>query len=109
MAQEEQMKIFWSVFGAFLAAVMVIVTLTRPKFSGSFAWRLLDLSVGGIFIYAGVLKVLDPVQFANDIDNYKTLPWFFSVCGWRFTCRGWKSSAASQSSSVFSIAVDCRS
>jgi hypothetical protein len=79
MGQEEQMKIFWSVFGAFLAAVMVIVILTRQKFSGSFAWRLLDLSVGGIFIYAGVLKVLDPVQFANDIDNYKTLPWFVSV------------------------------
>ncbi len=29
--------------------------------------------------HAGVVKVLDPVQFANDIDNYKTLPWFVSV------------------------------
>jgi putative oxidoreductase len=44
-----------------------------------FVWRILDLVVGGIFIYAGVLKVLDPVQFANDIDNYKSLPWFVSV------------------------------
>jgi putative oxidoreductase len=42
-------------------------------------WRILDLIVGGIFIYAGAIKVLDPVQFANDIDNYKTLPWFISV------------------------------
>ena len=42
-------------------------------------WRIIDLIVGGIFIYAGALKVLDPVQFANDIDNYKTLPWFVSV------------------------------
>jgi len=42
-------------------------------------WRIVDLIVGGIFVYAGVLKVLDPVQFANDIDNYKTLPWFVSV------------------------------
>jgi uncharacterized membrane protein YphA (DoxX/SURF4 family) len=41
-------------------------------------WRIVDLIVGGIFIYAGVLKVLDPVQFANDIDNYKTLPWLIS-------------------------------
>ena len=39
----------------------------------------MDVIVGGIFIYAGVLKMLDPVQFANDIDNYKTLPWFISV------------------------------
>src|SRR5437868_10613854 len=44
-----------------------------------FFWRIVDLIVGGIFVYAGVVKVLDPVQFANDIDNYKTLPWFISV------------------------------
>jgi uncharacterized membrane protein YphA (DoxX/SURF4 family) len=43
------------------------------------AWRVLDLIVGGIFVYAGVLKVLDPVQFGLDIDNYKSLPWFISV------------------------------
>src|SRR3989440_8602707 len=42
-------------------------------------WRVVDLVVGGIFVYAGVLKVLDPVQFGLDIDNYKTLPWFISV------------------------------
>jgi putative oxidoreductase len=42
-------------------------------------WRIVDLIVGGVFVSAGVLKVLDPVQFANDIDNYKTLPWFVSV------------------------------
>ena len=42
-------------------------------------WRILDLIAGGVFIYAGVIKVLDPVQFANDIDNYKALPWFVSV------------------------------
>src|SRR2546430_5020952 len=46
---------------------------------GNIFWRIVDLVVGGIFIYAGVLKALDPVQFANDIDNYKTLPWFISV------------------------------
>ena len=42
-------------------------------------WRILDLVIGGVFIYAGVTKILDPVQFANDIDNYKSLPWFVSV------------------------------
>src|SRR6516162_8041767 len=42
-------------------------------------WRILDVLVGGIFIYAGALKALDPVQFANMIDNYKTLPWFVGV------------------------------
>ena len=38
-------------------------------------WRIVDVIVGGIFIYAGAIKVFDPVQFANDIDNYKILPW----------------------------------
>src|SRR6266516_6300976 len=42
-------------------------------------WRLVDLVIAVIFIYAGAVKVLDPVQFANDIDNYKILPWPISV------------------------------
>lgn len=42
-------------------------------------WRIVDLIVGGLFIYAGVLKALDPMSFAIDIDNYKILPWFISV------------------------------
>jgi putative oxidoreductase len=42
-------------------------------------WRIVDLIVGGIFIYAGAIKILGPVEFANDIDNYKTLPWPIAV------------------------------
>jgi putative oxidoreductase len=42
-------------------------------------WRLIGLIVGGIFIYAGVIKAMDPVGFATDIDNYKILPWPFAV------------------------------
>ena len=40
-----------------------------------FIWRIADVIVGGIFIYAGAIKALDPVRFARDIDNYKILPW----------------------------------
>ena len=39
----------------------------------------MDVIIAGIFIYAGAIKVLDPVQFAIDIDNYKILPWTISV------------------------------
>lgn len=46
---------------------------------GRFLWRILDFAVAGIFIYAGALKAIDPVQFASDIDNYKILPWPVSV------------------------------
>jgi putative oxidoreductase len=45
----------------------------------SFVWRIVDLIIGAIFIYAGVLKVLDPVQLAHDIDHYKFLPWTIGV------------------------------
>ena len=34
----------------------------------------LRLVVGGIFVYAGVVKILDPAQFANDVANYRLLP-----------------------------------
>jgi putative oxidoreductase len=71
------MKIFWPVFAAILAAVAVIVLIASKKFS---FWRIVDLIVGGVFIYAGIIKAIDPTGFANDIDNYKILPWFISVC-----------------------------
>lgn len=38
-------------------------------------WRVLDIIIAAVFIYAGTLKVIDPVHFARDIDNYKMLPW----------------------------------
>src|SRR5207237_10867151 len=42
--------------------------------SRNILWRIVGLIIGGIFIYAGVIKAMDPVGFANDIDNYKILP-----------------------------------
>ena len=44
-----------------------------------FAWRIVDLVVGGIFIYAGATKALDPIRFTSDIDNYKILPWMIAA------------------------------
>ena len=48
-------------------------------FSRNISWRIVDLIVGGVFIYAGALKALDPIRFGIDIDNYKALPWAISV------------------------------
>jgi putative oxidoreductase len=71
-----------------------------------FLWRILDFVVAGIFIFAGVTKILNldqliadlqhlrfasafadlgnlsfasPAEFASDIDNFKLLPWPVSV------------------------------
>ena len=55
---------------------------------GRFLWRFLDLVVAGIFIFAGVTKILNldqliadlqHLRFASDIDNFKILPWPVSV------------------------------
>jgi putative oxidoreductase len=51
----------------------------QPSTNRRFVWRIVDFIVAGVFIYAGALKVFDPVQFASDIDNYKILPWPVSV------------------------------
>ena len=45
----------------------------RPRTS-NILWRIVDVIVAGVFIYAGVLKV-----FAHYIDNYRILPWTVSV------------------------------
>jgi putative oxidoreductase len=41
--------------------------------------RLVGIIIGGLFIYAGVVKIIEPVEFARDIDNYKMLPWRLGV------------------------------
>jgi len=32
--------------------------------------------IGSVFIYAGVIKIIDPVDFASQIQNYQILPYF---------------------------------
>ena len=41
--------------------------------------RSLAVLVGAVFIYAGFLKVRDPLTFASDINNYQMIPWSVGV------------------------------
>lgn len=41
--------------------------------------RLLRLGVGGVFVYAGILKSLDPFQFVLDIQTFRLVPYPVSV------------------------------
>ena len=54
-------------------------TTSNVKHRTNIIWRIIGFIVAGIFLYAGAIKALDPVQFASDIDNYKILPWKISV------------------------------
>ena len=40
---------------------------------------ILALAVGLVLIYAGALKVRDPMRFASDISNYQMIPWSLGV------------------------------
>jgi len=54
------------------------VAARRSRF-GVLAVRVAEVLIAVLFIYAGVLKAWDPLGFANDIDNYKLLPWSIGV------------------------------
>jgi uncharacterized membrane protein YphA (DoxX/SURF4 family) len=83
MAQKQEMKPTSNVehrtSNAELQSALVALDVRRSAFGvrrlPSLILRALGFIVAAIFIYAGVLKVLDPVGFARDIDNYKLLPW----------------------------------
>jgi putative oxidoreductase len=44
-----------------------------------FVRRVLAVLAGAVFVYAGILKARDPLQFANDLSNYHILPWSLGV------------------------------
>lgn len=53
--------------------------ITTPSSLRRYLWTFLAVIVGALFVYAGAVKVLDPIGFAGDIENYKTLPWPIGV------------------------------
>ena len=53
--------------------------IPHPSSFLGFFWRLLAILIGGLFIYAGAVKALEPVRFAGDIENYHILPWSVGV------------------------------
>jgi uncharacterized membrane protein YphA (DoxX/SURF4 family) len=67
---------------------------------------ILRLGLGGIFITAGVIKIINPAQFASDIANYRlmphelinllaiTLPWIEVVAGVLLITGPWKRASA---------------
>src|SRR3954469_3264847 len=70
-----------SVAGEEVTATPIAERRTPNAESGrrsAFHW-IIAIIIGGFFVYAGVVKIADPVEFARDIDNYKMLPWQPSV------------------------------
>ena len=57
---------------------------TSKKIERSFIELTLRWLLGGLFVYAGAIKALNPAEFANDIANYQLLPWQYAVAGAHF-------------------------
>lgn len=72
---------------------------------GEQAVLLVRLLLGGVFLYAGAVKIIDPVAFAGDIAAYRLLPyfgnylaaavipWLEALCG-LLLITGWRARAA---------------
>lgn len=58
---------------------MFDVRFSMQLFRRNILSRITALILAGIFIYAGVIKIMDPIGFARDLDNYHMLPWAISV------------------------------
>lgn len=41
--------------------------------------RIVAFITGAVFVYSGMLKVRDPVQFASALNNYQMIPWSVGV------------------------------
>src|SRR5436309_2139176 len=66
----------------------------------------LRLALGGVFVFAGAVKVIDPAAFATDIGNYRllphewnnllaiTLPWIEVAAGGLLVAGIWKRASA---------------
>lgn len=46
---------------------------------GAIVRRALAVLAGGVFVYAGGIKLIHPLAFASDITNYQILPWAVAV------------------------------
>jgi putative oxidoreductase len=53
-------------------------TMTRSRVA-EWVTSIVRIVIGGVFIYAGALKLVNPARFAVDIDHYHLLPWIMSV------------------------------
>lgn len=52
---------------------------TAPRFWPLLVRRIIGALAGAVFLYAGVTKTLDPLEFARAISHYQIIPWSLGV------------------------------
>ena len=61
------------------APLKVTTEQSHAKSRATLFFRLLAIVAGGVFAYAGAVKLIDPLRFAADITNYDLVPWSVAV------------------------------
>ncbi|HEX3818473.1 MAG TPA: MauE/DoxX family redox-associated membrane protein [Chthoniobacterales bacterium] len=52
---------------------------SAPHFWPLLVRRIIAALIGAVFLYAGVTKTLDPLEFARAISHYQIIPWSLGV------------------------------
>lgn len=56
-----------------------VIPVAAPGPAANILETIIRWLIGGLFLFAGVLKARNPAQFAADISNYQLLPWEAAV------------------------------
>ena len=79
MAQIEKVKFVWRIVDFVVAGLFIVAGLTKIFDLDHVIADLRHLRLGDLLIDLQSIRFADPAAFANDIDNYKILPWTIGV------------------------------
>jgi hypothetical protein len=79
MAQIAKVKFIWRIVDFVVAGIFIVAGLTKIFDLDHVIADLRHLRLGDLLIDLQSIRLADPAGFANDIDNYKILPWTISV------------------------------
>jgi len=79
MAQIEKVKFVWRIVDFVVAGLFIVAGLTKIFDLDHVIADLRHLRLGDLLIDLQSIRFTDPAAFANDIDNYKILPWTIGV------------------------------
>ena len=79
MAQVAKVKFVWRIVDLVVAGIFIVAGLTKIFDLDHVIADIRHLRLGDLLIDFQSIRLADPAGFANDIDNYKILPWTIGV------------------------------
>jgi putative oxidoreductase len=79
MAQIAKVKFLWRIVDLVVAGIFIVAGLTKIFDLDHVIADIRHLGLGDLLIDLQSIRLADPAGFANDIDNYKLLPWMIGL------------------------------